>query len=125
EQVEVLRLIWQEIKDLGKNLGGRIDETNRRLDETKEGLESQIGGLRREMKAEISELRREMTADNAELRHELKEEIAELRHVMAEGDMKVASEVTALAHDVRTLLTQIVESRVNGERIVACEARIE
>src|SRR5262245_19805018 len=125
EQVEVLRLIWQELKDLGQNLGGRIDETNRRIDETNRRLESEITLLRRELRAEIAELRRELKEENAELRRELKEENAELRRSMVESDMRLATEVTALAQDVRTLLTQIVESRVDGQRIWACEARIE
>jgi len=33
EQTELLRSIWNEIKALGVNLGGRIDLTNERLDE--------------------------------------------------------------------------------------------
>ena len=40
EQTELLRTIWNEMKALGENLGGRIDKTNERLDETNQRLES-------------------------------------------------------------------------------------
>lgn len=40
EQTELLRSIWNEMKALGENLGGRIDKTNERLDKTNERLES-------------------------------------------------------------------------------------
>lgn len=40
EQTELLRNIWNEMKALGENLGGRIDKTNERLDKTNERLES-------------------------------------------------------------------------------------
>ena len=50
EQTELLRLIWNEMKALGQNLGERIDRTNDRLDATNSRLDS----MRVELKSEIA-----------------------------------------------------------------------
>ena len=39
EQTELLRAIWNEMKALGTNLGGRIDQTNSRLDSVVETMD--------------------------------------------------------------------------------------
>jgi predicted nucleic acid-binding Zn-ribbon protein len=53
EQTEILRGIWQELKDLGQNLGERIDRTNERLDDTREALRGELAEMRRELLARI------------------------------------------------------------------------
>lgn len=122
EQVEVLRLIWQELKDLGRNLGGRIDETNRRLDETnvrldnvRTELKGEISGLRTELKSETSGLRTELKAEIGGLRSDLKADISdlrddssELRRAMAESHELLAIQVRALASEVGVLARMIV-----------------
>jgi DNA anti-recombination protein RmuC len=42
EQTELLRNIWNEMKALGQNLGGRIDETNARLDAVRNDLGARL-----------------------------------------------------------------------------------
>ncbi len=121
EQVEVLRLIWQELKDLGRNLGGRIDATNARLDETNARLDN----VRIELKGEISGLRTELKEEIAELRSELKADHSEMGNAMAESHIRLATEVTTLASEVNGLVRKIVESRADVSRVVACESRIE
>jgi chromosome segregation ATPase len=50
EQTELLRLIWNEMKALGQNLGERIDRTNARL----EALDTRVDSMRVELKTEIA-----------------------------------------------------------------------
>jgi uncharacterized protein Yka (UPF0111/DUF47 family) len=52
--IEVLQGIRQDIKDLGANLGTRIDATNERIDRTNERLD----GGREELSGRIEELSR-------------------------------------------------------------------
>ena len=81
EHAELLRGIWNEIKTLGQTLGGRIDRTNERLEAVRTEFRDEIGTLRTDLKGEIDQLRR----------------------VMVESDVRLATAVTELAHDVRTL----------------------
>ncbi|MBI5480693.1 MAG: hypothetical protein HY906_17680 [Deltaproteobacteria bacterium] len=62
EQTEILRGIWQELKDLGKNLGDRIDRTNQRLDETRDAVRAELAETRDALRAELAETRRELSA---------------------------------------------------------------
>jgi hypothetical protein len=52
-QTELLQNIWITIKDLGQNLGSRIDQTNARLD----ALTVEV----RQVKTEVTELKTEVT----------------------------------------------------------------
>jgi chromosome segregation ATPase len=57
EQTELLRLIWNEMKALGQNLGARIDKTNERLDQTNARLgtlDTRVDSMRIELKTEIA-----------------------------------------------------------------------
>lgn len=66
EQTELLRHIWNEMKALGTNLGGRIDALRVEL---KEELRSEIGALRTELKAGIGQTNARLDQTNAKLDH--------------------------------------------------------
>lgn len=58
EQTELLRHIWNEMKALGTNLGGRIDNLAGRVDGVSERLDAvseRLDAVRLELKQEIKE----------------------------------------------------------------------
>jgi phage shock protein A len=64
EQTELLRGIWNEMKELGKNLGSRIDQTNTKLDQTNSRLDQTRDELRREIRqtnVRLEQLRDELS----------------------------------------------------------------
>lgn len=58
EQTELLRQIWNQIKQLDRNLGHKIDQTNERLDQTNERLDQ----TREELGARIDQVRVDLSA---------------------------------------------------------------
>ncbi|MCC6133432.1 MAG: hypothetical protein IT186_26170 [Acidobacteria bacterium] len=112
ETVETLKLIWQEIKNLGENLGSRIDATNSRLDATNARLD----------------------ATNERLEETRLEFRAELRAVgdrIAESEMRVATEVVAMRGaflEMKEKLTDILkqEARIRKleDRLAAVERKV-
>jgi predicted nuclease with TOPRIM domain len=62
EQTELLRNIWNEMKALGQNLGGRIDALGGRIDQTNERLDV----MRVELKGELDTMRVELKGEIAQ-----------------------------------------------------------
>ena len=81
EQVEVLRLIWNEMKALNSG----VDQTNERLDKTNERLDA--------------------------VRVELKDERDALRRRVVESEVRLATVTTQLSSDVQDLSGVIREWR--------------
>jgi predicted nucleic acid-binding Zn-ribbon protein len=81
EQVEVLRLIWNEMKALNSG----VDQTNERLDKTNERLDA--------------------------VRVELKDELDALRRRVVESEVRLATVTTQLSSDVQDLSGVIREWR--------------
>ena len=67
EQTELLRLIWNEMKALGANLGTRIDATNARLDATGASLGARIDGTNARLDRTIATIDRRFDETNARL----------------------------------------------------------
>jgi len=96
QQVELLRSIWGEMKALRasfdsqleatrRELGERIEQTNRQLEQTNGRLDS--------------------------LRADLKSEVDGLRHRVVESEVRLATATTALSNDVHELGSLIREWR--------------
>ncbi len=136
EQVELLRGIWNEMKQLND----RVDATNAALHGEIGGLRSdlreEIGGLRSEFKEEIGGLRSEFKEEIGGLRSEFKEELllvrADLRGEArrnVERDLRLGTTLAELSLDVREL-TGIVhawrdEHRIDREDLRERVARLE
>ncbi len=106
EQTELLRMIWQAIKDLGTGLGARIDETNLRLDQTNARLDQTNARLEA-------------------VRFDLDSKIEELHHALVESQMRTATAITDLAGDVQRLTTFLKEHQADAKRLASCEVRID
>jgi hypothetical protein len=81
EQVEILKLIWGEMKALNQRI---------------EGVRDELVAVRTELKAEIAAIRAELKAD-----------MDVLRRRMTESEIRVASAVTDLAGETRSLSSLI------------------
>ena len=91
-EVEVLRMIWNEMKALRQSLEGRIDQTNARLEE--------------------------LTAEVHQDRAEVREELGAIRGRVTESEVRLATATTQLSCDVQDLSVLIREWRVEhrGDR---------
>lgn len=67
EQTAILRNIWQEIKALGQNLGGRVDQTNDGL----AALRTDLGARIDQTNVRLDLVRTEVSAEIAAVRTEL------------------------------------------------------
>lgn len=105
EQTEILRGMWSELKSLNH----RIDGTNDRLDRTRVDLAAEISTLRSELKGEIGTLRAELRDEIASVR----DYADETRKRVIESEMRLATAVTSLSHDVQELSGALRKSRVD------------
>ena len=92
EQVEILKLIWVEMKALNQ----RIDGVSQRVD----GVRSELVTVRTDLKAEIAAVRVELKAD-----------MDVVRRRMTDTEIRLASAVTDLAGETRSLSSLIREWR--------------
>ena len=110
ETNEILLLIWQEMK----SLNGRIDQTNSRLDQTNSRLDQTNSKLDHGFR---------------ELRQEFDEKLDALRRHMVESDVRLATLVTELSGDVRSVAHALRDGRpeltAHGQRITQLEERVE
>lgn len=118
EQVEILRGIWNEMKALRAEFGGRIAELGGRIDLTN----TQLGAVRTEISARLDQTNLRLDS----VRTELKGELDALRRQMVEGDMRLATVVTELAGDVRDLSGVIRDWRADHRaEVAALRERVE
>ena len=95
----MLRGIWNEIKAL-----------NERANANLEAVRSEVGELRATTDRRFEDLEKRFGA---------------LHRAMVEGDVRIATEVTALAGAVRDLSDHLRGQRVDTERLAKVEARLD
>jgi predicted nucleic acid-binding Zn-ribbon protein len=110
EQTELLRGIWNEIKELGKNLGSRIDQTNAKLEQT-----------RNELSARIDQTNARIDQTNERL-EELRDELSTR---ITQSEIHTATAITDLVGtlgEMKTLFSDRLDLR---GRVARCEHDIE
>jgi predicted nucleic acid-binding Zn-ribbon protein len=110
EQTELLRGIWNEIKELGKNLGSRIDQTNAKLEQT-----------RNELSARIHQTNERIDQTNERL-EELRDELSTR---ITQSEIHTATAITDLVGtlgEMKTLFSDRLDLR---GRVARCEHDIE
>ena len=110
EQTELLRGIWNEIKELGKNLGSRIDQTNAKLEQT-----------RNELSARIDQTNARIDQTNERL-EELRDELSTR---ITQSEIHTATAITDLVGtlgEMKTLFSDRLDLR---DRVARCEHNIE
>ena len=99
EQVEILKLIWGEMKALNQCTEGvsqRVDGVSQRVD----GVRAELVTVRTELKGEIAATRAELKAD-----------LDVVRRRRTETEIRLASAVTDLAGETRSLSSLIRDWR--------------
>jgi ABC-type transporter Mla subunit MlaD len=117
EQTELLRGIWNEMKELGKNLGSRIDQTNAKLDQTNARLDQ----TRDELRREIRETNTRLDRTNERL-EELRDELSTR---ITQSEIHTATAITDLVGtlgEMKTLFSDRLDLR---GRVARCEHDIE
>ena len=110
EQTELLMGIWNEIKELGKNLGSRIDQTNAKLEQT-----------RNELSARIDQTNARIDQTNERL-EELRDELSTR---ITQSEIHTATAITDLVGtlgEMKTLFSDRLDLR---GRVARCEHDIE
>ena len=110
EQTELLRWIWNEIKELGRNLGSRIDQTNAKLEQT-----------RNELSARIHQTNERIDQTNERL-EELRDELSTR---ITQSEIHTATAITDLVGtlgEMKTLFSDRLDLR---GRVARCEHDIE
>jgi predicted nuclease with TOPRIM domain len=94
---EILKLIWHEIKALGTNLGGRIDDTNSLLHDTNSRL-AQTNSNLNETNRRIEKMRMELGTKLEEMRRMRLERDIRLGSAFAEMRGAIRASVELLQH---------------------------
>jgi uncharacterized coiled-coil DUF342 family protein len=103
EQTELLRNIWNEMKALGTNLGGRID-----------GAKHEVAGLR----ADVGELRKDvdvLTREMVEVKHAIVEMKAEI--------VEIKSDIREIRLDVHDMKLELRAVRVATQSTFELQSR--
>ncbi|MBI5479398.1 MAG: hypothetical protein HY906_11105 [Deltaproteobacteria bacterium] len=109
EQTELLRGIWNEMKALGQNLGGRIDQTNARLD-----------AVRTELSARIADTSARIDQTNARI-DAMRSDFGQ---ALAGVETRLGSELRSLAGAVQGVSELLRQRAVERERLAECEEDI-
>jgi predicted nucleic acid-binding Zn-ribbon protein len=121
EQTELLRGIWNEIKELGKNLGSRIDQTNAKLEQTRNELSARID----QTNAKLEQTRNELSARIDQTNERIEELRDELSTRITKSEIRTATAIIDLdgtLGQVKTLLAGRLDLR---DRVARCENDIE
>lgn len=117
-QIEVLRAIWSELKEVRTSFGTQLEATRRSFQE-------ELGATRRELGERIDQTNQRLDAARTEIRAE----IGDLRRQSVESETRLATATAELAGDVRTLTGLIRdwrdEHRADREELRARVTRLE
>ena len=105
EHLEALRGMWSELKALN----GRIDGTNARLDETV----SRLDGMNTRLDQTVSRL------------DETNDRLDRLEHRQTESEMRITTELVAVAGAVREVRDVLRDHRADRARIDRLEQRVD
>lgn len=92
EQTEILRAIWNEMKGLRSEFKSEISTMRTELGGRIDAVRTELGGRIDQTNARLEAVSAEMRGENGEL-----------RRVMTQSDVRLATALTELSGDVRTL----------------------